>query len=106
MELSPAGPRQACLKVADSGQGMTPETLRSIFDPFFSTKPSGTGLGLSIVQRILDACGCRLDVESEPGRGTTFTIRLRRTDPPSDPHRRPHANAASPRCGGPSAHPA
>jgi two-component system, NtrC family, sensor histidine kinase HydH len=106
VELSPAGPRQACLKVADSGQGMTPETLRSIFDPFFSTKPSGTGLGLSIVQRILDACGCRLDVESEPGRGTTFTIGLRRTDPPSDPHRRPQANAASPRCGGPSAHPA
>jgi signal transduction histidine kinase len=84
---------------------MSPETLRSMFDPFFSTKPSGTGLGLSIVQRILDACGCPLDVDSEPGRGTTFTIRLRRTDPPSNPLRRPQADAAIARPAGPSAHP-
>jgi two-component system, NtrC family, sensor histidine kinase HydH len=106
VELSPAGPREACLKVTDSGQGMPPDILRSMFDPFFSTKPSGTGLGLSIVQRILDACGCRLDVDSEPGRGTTFTILLNRTAPPSGPPRRPQAHAASPRAAGPSAHPA
>jgi len=105
VELSAAGPRQVCLKVADSGPGMSPETLRSMFDPFFSTKPSGTGLGLSIVQRILDACGCPLDVDSEPGRGTTFTIRLRRTDPPPDPLRRPQAGAAVARPAGPPAHP-
>ena len=102
--LLPAGPWQACLKVADSGQGMAPETLRAMFDPFFSTKPSGTGLGLSIVQRILDACGCRLDVGSEPGRGTIFTILLPRTDPPSDPTGRPQPNAASPRAARPSVH--
>ncbi len=94
VDLSAAAPRQLCLKVADSGPGMSPETLRSMFDPFFSTKPSGTGLGLSIVQRILDACGCPLDVDSEPGRGTTVTIRLRRADPPSATLRRPQADAA------------
>ena len=94
VELAPDGPRQLCLKVIDSGQGMAPDTLRSIFDPFFSTKSSGTGLGLSIVQRILDACDCRLDVESEPGRGTTFTIVLPRTAPPSGPARRSQSVAA------------
>ena len=87
--------------MADSGQGMTPETLRAMFDPFFSTKPSGTGLGLSIVQRILDAYGCRLDVDSEPGRGTIFTILLPRTDPPV---RAPRA-ARSPTAASPTGRP-
>lgn len=83
--VDPAGTREVRLTVADTGHGMAPETLRSIFDPFFSTKPNGTGLGLSIVQRLLDANDCRLDVESDAGRGTTFTLLLPRTPPPTPP---------------------
>jgi two-component system, NtrC family, sensor histidine kinase HydH len=106
VELSSAGNRQVRLQMVDTGQGMGPDTLRAIFDPFFSTKPSGTGLGLSIVQRILDACNCRLDVESEPGRGTTFTILLPRTDPPSTRTCRPAAHGALARTGRPPGQPA
>jgi two-component system sensor histidine kinase PilS (NtrC family) len=83
VELALAKDRQACLTIADSGIGMAPETLKSIFAPFFTTKPAGTGLGLSIVHRILEAYDCRLDVESEPGRGSTFILRLKQIDPPA-----------------------
>ena len=104
VELRAAGTRQARLEVADSGRGMAPATLQSIFDPFFSTKPNGTGLGLSIVQSILDASDCRLDVESAPGRGTHFRILLPRTDPPSGGARPAHAPATARRTAPP--HPA
>ncbi|OGO49734.1 MAG: hypothetical protein A2148_09835 [Chloroflexi bacterium RBG_16_68_14] len=62
----------------DDGPGMTPETLRRIFDPFFTTKDTGegTGLGLTISYGIIDEHGGRIWAESEPGRGTTFTIEL------------------------------
>ena len=49
---------------------------RRIFEPFFTTKESGTGLGLSIVSGIISSYGGTIDVDSEFGRGTTFTIRL------------------------------
>ena len=65
-----------------SGIGMSPETLKSIFAPFYTTKPAGTGLGLSIVHRILEAYDCRLEVESEPGRGSTFSLRLKQIEAP------------------------
>ncbi len=77
IELAPAKDQQACLKVSDSGAGMHPETMQSIFDPFFTTKPNGTGLGLPIVHRILQSYGCRLDVQSAIGQGTTFSIHFR-----------------------------
>ena len=65
------------LSVADSGVGMDEHTRQRIFDPFFTTKPrgKGTGLGLSTVYGILTRTGARVDVDSELGRGTTFTIR-------------------------------
>jgi two-component system NtrC family sensor kinase len=61
---------------ADTGPGIAPERLSKIFDPFFTTKEKGTGLGLSVVYGIVERHGGAVWVESEPGKGTTFTIRL------------------------------
>jgi len=71
------------LAVRDSGSGMPPETLRRIFDPYFTTKSGpdasgkgGTGLGLSMCRNIIEAHQGRIRVESTPGRGTAFTLKL------------------------------
>jgi PAS domain S-box-containing protein len=64
------------LTVADSGTGIPPEVRRRIFEPFFTTKDNGTGLGLSIVSGIISSYGGTIDVDSAPGVGTTFMIRL------------------------------
>ena len=70
--------RAGCVQliVADSGSGIPPDVLPSIFDPFFSTKPSGTGLGLSVSDGIVREHGGTIDVEATPGQGTRFTITL------------------------------
>jgi two-component system sensor histidine kinase PilS (NtrC family) len=68
--------------VQDDGCGMSDETMSKIFDPFFTTKMHGTGLGLSIVYRLLESYNGRLDVETRQGRGSTFTLYLKRIDPP------------------------
>lgn len=66
----------AVLTVADSGIGMSDETRQRIFAPFFTTKSTGTGLGLSVVRNfVLNARGS-ISVETELGKGSTFTVRL------------------------------
>jgi signal transduction histidine kinase len=66
------------LRIVDTGTGMPPEVKRRIFEPFFTTKAAGkgTGLGLAICKEIARALKGRIDVESEPGRGSVFTVRF------------------------------
>ncbi|MCS6976527.1 MAG: ATP-binding protein [Gemmatales bacterium] len=64
------------LRLIDTGTGMTPEVMSEIFKPFFSTRPGGSGLGLPTTKRIIEAHGGTIGVQSEPGRGTMFTIQL------------------------------
>ena len=62
--------------VSDTGEGIPEDRIRKIFDPFFTTKSEGTGLGLSITLKILENHGATIDVISEEGTGSTFTIHL------------------------------
>ena len=66
------------VEVSDTGCGIPPAERAKLFEPFFTTKPAGqgTGLGLAICQRIVEAHGGRIEVESEPGRGSTFRVFL------------------------------
>lgn len=79
-ELSPSPGLQAgsymMLTVSDTGQGIDPAVLNRIFDPFFTTKPAGegTGLGLSVVYGIAKAHGGEITVQSEPGKGSAFSV--------------------------------
>lgn len=64
------------VSVRDSGCGMSPEQVEKIFSPFYTTKEKGTGLGLAIATKVVELHGGRIDVESEPGNGSTFHVRV------------------------------
>ncbi|MBI3830752.1 MAG: FHA domain-containing protein [Planctomycetes bacterium] len=68
--------REIAVTVIDHGLGMEADVLAKIFDPFFTTKDVGTGLGLSISLKIIEQHGGRIDVKSEPGKGSAFNMYL------------------------------
>jgi two-component system cell cycle sensor histidine kinase/response regulator CckA len=72
----PGIPRCVAVTVADTGVGIPPENIARIFEPFFTTKPTGTGLGLATCYAVIRSHGGKLRVDSAPGQGTTFHIRL------------------------------
>jgi len=78
IESGPADNLKVKILVRDNGSGISPQNLNKIFTPFFTTKPvgKGTGLGLSVCYGIIDNLGGVINVSSEKGRGTTFTIVL------------------------------
>ena len=71
---------RVALKVEDTGVGIRPEDLNRIFDLYFTTKDHGTGIGLSMVYRIVQMHDGEVEVQSTPGRGTTFTLLLPRAE--------------------------
>lgn len=83
--VSEGGIDGLAVDIIDTGEGMDTQVRSRALDPFFTTRPSGTGLGLAIVDRIVDAHGGRLGIESRAGEGTTVTVFLPHglpTDPP------------------------
>ncbi len=66
----------AMVSISDSGKGIAPHEKGKIFEPFYTTKDRGTGLGLSIVHKIIENHNGVITVESEEGKGSTFTLLL------------------------------
>jgi PAS domain S-box-containing protein len=87
------------VEIEDTGTGIAPELLGRIFDPFFTTKPVGvgTGLGLSICHGIVTGLGGDIQVESEPGRGSLFRVRLPAAVDGAELRDGPAASATAPR---------
>jgi PAS domain S-box-containing protein len=77
---------EAIVEVSDNGCGISEEDIARIFNPFFTTREAGTGLGLPAVRRIARAHRGRVEVSSEPGKGSTFSIHLPFADEPFPPN--------------------
>jgi len=71
-----AGDGDIAISFRDDGKGIPPGDLARVFQPFFTTKHRGSGLGLPIVKKIVEAHGGSIEVETEPGEGTTATVKL------------------------------
>jgi len=78
VRIGPGGPGHARIEVSDDGTGMTPEVMKHMFDPFFTTRQvgQGMGLGLSICHAIVTAHGGTITARSTPGEGSTFRVEL------------------------------
>ncbi|WP_339321183.1 ATP-binding protein [Paenibacillus sp. FSL W8-0194] len=74
--------QEVWIRVQDEGSGMTPEQVQKLGQPFFTTKDTGTGLGFMITQNIIHNHGGSIQIESEPGQGTAFTVKLPKTMKP------------------------
>jgi two-component system sensor histidine kinase HydH len=74
--LARAEPEGVIFELIDTGRGMSPEVAAQAFRPFYSTRSGGSGLGLPTTRKIIEAHGGSINVQSEVGRGTKFTIRL------------------------------
>jgi two-component system NtrC family sensor kinase len=87
----------ARVEIRDTGPGLSPEARRHLFEPFFTTRAHGTGmgLGLAVAHGIITAHGGRIDVDSQPGQGSCFTVHLPRT-PSTAEHRRTTGADGSP----------
>jgi nitrogen-specific signal transduction histidine kinase len=90
----PADGEFVCLKVSDTGCGISEEVQARIFDPFFTTKLAGRGLGLAVVKSFLDECGGSVRVVSAPGQGTRFELLLPSSARPAAPKPSPVAAVA------------
>jgi signal transduction histidine kinase len=64
------------IAIKDTGAGITPENMKKLFEPLFTTKAKGIGLGLAVSKKLVEANGGRIEVESEVGKGSTFTVYL------------------------------
>ena len=70
-------------EITDTGNGISPENLSKIFEPYFSTKETGTGLGLAIVQKIVETHNGKIEAESTVDEGPKFTVKLPKAEPPA-----------------------
>lgn len=73
---TPPSPTHVVIRVHDTGPGISPEVREKLFFPFFTTKPGGSGMGLAVARKIVESHQGIIDVESEPGQGTTFVLKL------------------------------
>jgi signal transduction histidine kinase len=74
---------EVVIEVRDTGVGMTPEESARLFTPYYTTKQHGTGLGLAIAQSVVSDHHGTITVDSQPGRGSAFLLRLPRRQPQS-----------------------
>jgi signal transduction histidine kinase len=68
--------KDAVIQISDTGTGIAPDKLPKIFDAYYSSRPHGSGLGLPTAKKIIEAHNGTISVDSEPGKGTSFTIKV------------------------------